>query len=173
MRNMRFDEALSQADPKSDRKTKPTSRVTLQGYGLRASFNDERHERPFECAWTVERGLQMQNAKPLPARGPDASVPTCRDSHCLLPTRDGQLMSRSQPGLCTPVDIRSKKAQKFSLFLTFRPARREFPMAKPDPQIVSCQADQTALVVFRSKQNTMWDAEPQNSHIEFRLLFTI
>jgi hypothetical protein len=65
------------------------------------------------------------------------------------------------------VDIRSKKALKFSLFLIFRPDRRVFSAAMLDPQVVSCEADRTADVVFLSKQNTMWDVDPQNSHIDF------
>jgi hypothetical protein len=87
--------------------------------------------------------------------------------------RAEQPVSRSQPGLCTPVDIRSKKAQKFSLFLTFRLARRDFPKARSDPQLLSYEADRTARVGFPSGRNTEWGADPQNSHIDFRLLFTI
>jgi hypothetical protein len=66
-----------------------------------------------------------------------------------------QLWSMFQPRLRTLVDIRSKNAQKFSLFLIFRPAQSEFPMAKSDPQAVSCEADRAAHVAFRGKQNTM------------------
>ena len=76
----------------------------------------------------------MQNAKPT------TRFFFLLTAYCLLPTA---LMSRSQPRLCTPVDIRSKKAQKFSLFLTFRPARRDPDVSGLDRQVVSCQADRT------------------------------
>ena len=41
------------------------------------------------------------------------------------------------------VYIRSKNAQKVSPSLTFQPGQRDLPVAKLDPQTVSCQADQT------------------------------
>ena len=47
--------------------------------------------------------------------------------------RDEQILSRSQTRLRTPVDIRWKKSQKVSLCLTFRLARREFPMVSLRP----------------------------------------
>jgi hypothetical protein len=45
-------------------------------------------------------------------------------------------------------------------------------MAKSDPQAVSCEADRTAHLVFPGKRKDTWDVDPQNSHIEVRLLFT-
>ena len=54
---------------------------------------------------------------------------------------DGQPLSRFQPRLRTPVDIRSKKAPEFSLFLTFRPARRDVDVSGLAPQVVSCEAN--------------------------------
>jgi hypothetical protein len=41
------------------------------------------------------------------------------------------------------VDIRSKKAQKLSLFLIFGGGRRDFQIATLDQQAVSWQADRT------------------------------
>ena len=51
------------------------------------------------------------------------------------------LLLKAQPRLCTPVDIRSKKFKKFSLFLTFRPARRDPDVSELEQQAVSYQAD--------------------------------
>jgi hypothetical protein len=65
----------------------------------------------------------------IPARRDFAQLP----SHCLLP------IALKWP--CTPVDIRWKKAQKVSLCLTFRPARRALSTAMLDPQVVSRQRD--------------------------------
>ena len=73
----------------------------------------------------------------------DTRTRSATRSEYRIRVRDEQLMSRSQPGLCTPVDIRSKKAQKVSLFLTFRPARRDPDVSGLDRQVVSCQADRT------------------------------
>jgi hypothetical protein len=73
----------------------------------------------------------------------------------------GGLISRSQPGLCTPMDIRWKRARKFSLFLTFRSARRDPDVSGLDQQAVPYQADRTWLAVFLGEQNTMWDVEPE------------
>ena len=56
---------------------------------------------------------------------------------------DEQVLSWSQPGLCTPVDIRWKKAQKVSLCLTFGPARRDPDESGPDQQVLLSQVDWT------------------------------
>jgi hypothetical protein len=111
------------------------------------------------AAWTVDRNCKTPNR-------PDGSFPMSRDFvslsfslslhtvYCLLFTpyfslairncpRDEPLKPRSQSGSCTPVDIRSKKARKFSLFLTFQPARRDPDVSALDPQTLSCQEDRT------------------------------
>jgi hypothetical protein len=46
--------------------------------------------------------------------------------------RGEQLLSESQTGLCTGVDICSNFIEKLQLPATFRPARRGFPIAKLD-----------------------------------------
>jgi hypothetical protein len=57
--------------------------------------------------------------------------------------RDEQIVSRSQTLQRTPVDIRSKNAQKLSLFLTFQAARPDADVSGLDPQTLSCQSDRT------------------------------
>ena len=84
--------------------------------------------------WTLDRGPQVQK------RQADHAV--LLPSHCLLATGDRQLTT-AQPQPRTLVDIRLKNAQKVSLSLTFQPARRDLPVAKLDPQTISCQADRT------------------------------
>src|SRR4051812_14222206 len=89
-----------------------------------------------------------------------------RRSLCLdhWPTQDSatNLSCRGlQPRLRTPVDRRWKKAPKFSLFLIFRPARRAFPVARLDRQVLSCQVDPIKHVFFPNGQNTIWDVEPE------------
>jgi hypothetical protein len=89
-------------------------------------------------------------------------------AYCMLPTaywqlrtHDEQGLSRSQPRPCTLVDIRWKKAQKFSLFLTFRSVRRDPDVSGLDSQLLPCQVHPIRRVVFSNGQNTMWDVEPE------------
>jgi hypothetical protein len=78
-------------------------------------------------------------------------------------------MSRSQPGLCTAVDIRSKNAQKFSLFLTFRSARRDPDVSGLDRQIASCQADPSDVGSSRASKTPCGAPNPKFSY-RFRLI---
>jgi hypothetical protein len=57
--------------------------------------------------------------------------------------RDAPLMSRPQKRLCTPMDIRSKTAQKVSLCLTSLHARCDVPMTKLGPQVFSREVNRT------------------------------
>jgi hypothetical protein len=52
-----------------------------------------------------------------------------------------QLMSGSQPRLCTPVDICWNFIERLQLPATFRHARHGFPIARLDPQVASYEAD--------------------------------
>jgi hypothetical protein len=72
--------------------------------------------------------------------------------------RDERPLSWSRPGLCTSVDIRSTKAPKVSISLTFRPVLRDPDVSGLDRQVVLLQADRTSHSVFLSEQNTMLDA---------------
>jgi hypothetical protein len=82
--------------------------------------------------------------------------------YCQLFARDEPLTSRSQPKPRTPVDIRWERASEVSLCLTFRHARRDLPLAKLDPQVTSCKANQTDTWSSRGSRTPCGTPNPKS-----------
>jgi hypothetical protein len=109
----------------------------------------------------VERKCKMPSRArgPFPMNRDFASIGSHLTGCCLLPTFHWQL-----PGLCTLVDIRWKNAQKVSLCLTFRPARRGLSEAKVNPQAASCQGDPIEHLISRATKTPYGTANPKVSY---------